>query len=106
MALKKGTSVKITGRETIGTIVGHRRGDKDLPEPERSYEIHVEEETLYFPPSHFEVLPDPPTPERVALAERYARLNDAAEKYTSSPNPANSENLIKALAEVGFIKKT
>jgi hypothetical protein len=102
MELKKGAAVKIT---TVGTIVGYRRGDKELPESERSYQIHVAEETLYLPPSHFEVLPDAPTPERVLLAERYARLNDAAEKYASSPNPANNESLLKALAEVGLIKK-
>ena len=105
MLLKKGTWVRIKDRETYGTIVEQRKGDAELPEPERSYKIHVEEQILYCPPSHFEVVQEP-TPERVALGERYARLNDTAEKYASSPNPANSEKLLKALADLGFIKKT
>ena len=106
MALKKGTWVKLTKHELYGTIVEQRQGDSEVPEPERSYKIHVEEKPfLYYPPSHFEVVAET-TPERVALAERHVRLNDAAEKYASSPNPANSQNLIKALEDVGFIKKT
>jgi len=104
MPLKKGTWVKLKGHETFGIIVEQRKGDAELPEPERSYKIHVEEETLYYPPSDFEVVEEP-TPERVTLAERHARFNDAAQKYASSPNPANTQNLIKAMEDVGFIVK-
>jgi hypothetical protein len=60
MTLKKGTWVKLKGHETFGVIVEQRQGDAELPEPERSYKIHVEEETLYYQPSHFEVVE--PTP--------------------------------------------
>jgi hypothetical protein len=44
MPLKKGTWVKLKGHETFGTIVEQRRGDAQLPEQERSYKIHVEEQ--------------------------------------------------------------
>jgi hypothetical protein len=41
MVLKKGQWVKIKNFETYGTIVRQRRGDAELPEPERSYENHM-----------------------------------------------------------------
>jgi|ERR1700730_11156266 len=103
MPLKKGQWVKIKNHETYGTIVEQRRGDAELPEPERSYKIHVEEQTLYYPPSHFEVVSEP-TPERVSVAERHVRINEAAEKYMASPNPANTTALLKALEEAGYVK--
>lgn len=103
-ALKKGTWVKVTGRETVGKIVGYRPGDMGLPEAERSYEIYVEEETLYFPPSHFEVLPDTPKPDRVALAERWEKVAEACRNYMAAPGPNNTQALIKALSNVGMLK--
>jgi hypothetical protein len=108
MPLKKGTWVKLKGHETFGIIVEQRRGDAELPEPERSYKIHVEEQTLYYPPSQFEVVEEP-TPERVSLREKHERFHDIAAKFLASPGPPYNQNLVKALAEslteLGFMKK-
>lgn len=103
--LKKGTWVKVTGREVLGSIVGYRAGDMHLPERERNYEIHVEQETLYFPPSRFEVVQEPP-PERVALKERWERVADACRKFMESPSTANTQTLAEALSDVGLMKRT
>jgi hypothetical protein len=108
MPLKKGTWVKLIGHETFGIVVEQRRGDAELPEPERSYKIHVEEKTLYYPASRFEVIEEP-TPERVSLREKHERFQDIAAKFLASPDPPFDQNLVKALAEslteLGFVKK-
>jgi len=103
--LKKGQWVRVKGHETIGQIVEQRKGDAKLPEPERSYKINVEEQTLYYPPSHLELLPDPPTPDHVVRRERLERLTEAARKFLDSPTPQNGEGLNKVLSDYGFMKK-
>ena len=108
MALKKGTWVKVLGHETYGTIVEQRKGDMKLPDSERSYKIHVEEEILYYPPSRFEVVGEP-EPERVSLRELHERFREAAAKLLASPGPPYDKNLVKTLAEtmreLGFVKR-
>jgi hypothetical protein len=108
MPLKKGTWVKLKGHETFGTIVEQRSGDAELPEQERSCKIHVEEQTLYYPPSRFEVVEEP-MPERVSLREKHERFREIAAKFLASPGPPYDQSLVKALAEslteLGFMKK-
>ena len=108
MPLKKGTWVKLKGHETFGIIVEQRKGDVELPEPERSYKIHVEEQTLYYPPSRFEVV-EASTPERISLREKHERFQEIAAKFLASPGPPYDQNLVKAVAEslteLGFMKK-
>jgi hypothetical protein len=108
MPLKKGTWVKLTGHETFGVIIEQRRGDAELPEPERSYKIHVEDQTLYYPPSRFEVVNEP-TPECVSLKEKHVRFQEIAAKFLASPGPPCDQSQVKALAEslteLGFMKK-
>jgi hypothetical protein len=108
MPLKKGTWVKLKGHETFGIVVEQRRGDAELPEPERSYKIYVEEQTLYYPSSRFEVVEEP-TPERVSLREKHERFQKLAAKFLASPGPPYDQALVKALAEslteLGFMKK-
>jgi hypothetical protein len=108
MPLKKGTWVKLKGYDTHGVIVEQHRGDAELPEPERSYKIYVEEQTLYYPPSRFEVV-DEPTRERVSLREKHERFQEAAEKFLASPGPPYDQAIVKALAEslteLGFMKR-
>lgn len=108
MPLKKGTWVKLKRHETFGIIVEQRKGDAELPEPERSYKIYVEEQTLYYPPSRFEVVEES-TPERISLREKHERFREIAAKFLASPGPPYDQNIIKALAEslteLGFMKK-
>ena len=108
MPLKKGTWVKLKGHETFGIVVEQSRGDAELPEPERSYKIQVEEQTLYYPPSRFEVVEEP-TPERVSLRQNHEQFQELAAKFLASPGPPYDQSLVKALAEslakLGFMKK-
>jgi hypothetical protein len=108
MPLEKGQWVKIKKHETFGIVIGERVGDRDLSETERSYKIHVDEQTLYRHPSDVEVV-EVPTAERVVLSERYARFNEAAAKLLAS-NPPYDQGLVKAVAEslreLGFLRKS
>ena len=97
MPLKKGTWVKLKEHETFGIIVEQRKGDAELPEPERSYKIHVEEQTLYYPPSRFEVVEES-TPERVSLRERHEHFRKSPRSSCFSWSALRPE-LIKALAD-------
>ena len=65
MPLEKSQWVKIKNHEAFGTVIGQRVGDRELPEAERTYQIHVDEETLYRHPSDVEVIEEP-TPEHIS----------------------------------------
>jgi len=105
--LKKGQWVKIKNHETFGIVIGERVGDRELPETERSYKIHVDEQTLFQHPSNLEVVEEP-TPEVVSLRERCQRFNELAVKFLAS-NPPYDQDLVGALAEslkeLGFMRQ-
>jgi hypothetical protein len=96
MPLKKGQWVKLKNHETYGTIVEQRRGDADLPEAERSYKIDIEHRTVYYPPSHFEVVE--PEPEQLSLKEQAEHVSVLATRLLDS-NPPYDPALVKELLD-------
>jgi len=76
MQPKNGQWLKLKNHDTVGIIIEQRRRDAELPD--RSYRIHIDEQTLLYPPSRFELLPDPPIPENVVRKERWERLAEVS----------------------------
>jgi hypothetical protein len=58
MRLKTGQSVLIK-RFLVGTVLEDRPGDSELPLEERSYMVHISEETRVCRPSELEAVAEP-----------------------------------------------
>ena len=58
MPLKDGQSVLIK-RFLVGIVLEERPGDKELPQEQRHYMVHVPEGTFVFSPSDLEPLEEP-----------------------------------------------
>ena len=99
--------MKIKNHEAFGTVIGQRVGDRELPEAERTYQIHVDEETLYRHPSDVEVIEEP-TPEHISRYERHERFMAAVATLLAS-KPPYDQNIVKVLCEhmkdLGFMRR-